>query len=205
MLTLYSMPSSGNSYKVRLLLAKLGIPYRHIAAEYGSGVTTSPAFLARNPNGRVPLLELPDGRLLSESNAILLWLAEGSRFLPDDRYALALVHQWMFWEQNTHEATVAVRAAVLGYAHRAHQRTPERLAELLEGGNRALGVMEVQLGKTPYLAGDRLSVADVCLYGYTHSAGERGGFDMARFPAIGAWLERVAADRPHVGLDDIPG
>jgi glutathione S-transferase len=204
MLTLYSMPSSGNSYKVRLLLAKLGLPYRHVPAEYGSGVTQSPEFLAKNPNGRVPLLELEDGRLISESNAILLWLAEGSRYLPADRYDLALVHQWMFWEQNTHEGTIAVRAAILTYPQRAHLRTPERLGDLLDAGHRALGVMEVQLGKTPFLAGDSLTVADICLYGYTHSAGAKGGFEMERFPAVNAWLGRVAADRPHVTLDQIP-
>jgi len=204
MLTLYSMPSSGNSYKVRLLLAKLGLPYRHVSAEYGSGVTQSPAFLAKNPNGRVPLLELEDGRLISESNAILLWLAEGSRYLPADRYRLALVHQWMFWEQNTHEGTIAVRAAIMTYPQRAHLRTPERLGDLLDAGHWALGVMEVQLGKTPFLAGDTLTVADICLYGYTHSAGAKGGFEMARFPAVNAWLGRVAADRPHVTLDQVP-
>ena len=204
MLTLYSMPSSGNSYKVRLLLAKLGIPYRHIDCEYGSGVTRTPEFLAKNPNGRAPLLELEDGRLLSESNAILLYLGEGTRFLPDDKFMRAKVHQWMFWEQNTHEATVAVRAAILTYPHRAQENRPEVIGPLLESGHRALGVMETQLEKTPFLVGDDLTAADICLYGYTHTAGRKGGFEMDRFPAINAWLERVAADAPHVRLEDIP-
>ena len=204
MLTLYSMPSSGNSYKVRLLLAKLGIPYRHIDCEYGSGVTRTPEFLAKNPNGRAPLLELEDGRLLSEAKAILLFLGEGTRFVPDDKFTRAKVHQWMFWEQNTHEATVAVRAAILTYPHRAQENRPEVTGPLLESGHRALGVMEVQLEKTPFLVGDDLTAADVCLYGYTHTAGKKGGFEMNRFPAINAWLERVAADAPHVRLEDIP-
>ncbi|MCC0030482.1 MAG: glutathione S-transferase family protein [Brucellaceae bacterium] len=204
MLTLYSMPSSGNSYKVRLLMAKLGIPYRHIDCEYGSGVTRTPEFLAKNPNGRAPLLELEDGRLLSESNAILLYLGEGTRFVPEDKFTRAKVHQWMFWEQNTHEATVAVRAAILTYPHRAQENRPEVTGPLLESGHRALGVMEVQLEKTPFLVGDALTAADICLYGYTHTAGKKGGFEMDRFPAINAWLERVAADAPHVRLEDIP-
>ncbi|MCB1426443.1 MAG: glutathione S-transferase family protein [Zhengella sp.] len=201
MLTLYSMPSSGNSYKVRLLLAKLGMPFRHVAAEYGSGVTTSARFRALNPHGRVPLVQFEDGRLLSESNAILLYLSEGTRFLPDDRFARAKVHQWMFWEQNSHEATIAVRAAILCYDHRAGERRPEILDPLLEAGHRNLAVMETQLEKTPFLVGGTISAADLALYAYTHSAGTRGGFDLARFPAIVAWLARVEADAPHVPLD----
>lgn len=200
MLTLYSMPSSGNSYKVRLLFAKLGIPFRHVAAEYGSGVTTSAEFRALNPHGRVPLVQFEDGRLLSESNAILLHFAEGTRFLPEDRFERSKVHQWMFWEQNSHEATIAVRAAILCYAHRAGERRPDVLEPLLEAGHRNLGVMESQLAKTPFLVGETISAADLCLYAYTHSAGTRGGFDMPRFPAIAGWLARVEADAAHVPL-----
>jgi glutathione S-transferase len=201
MLTLYSMPSSGNSYKVRLLLAKLGIAFKHVAAEYGSGVTTSEAFRTLNPNGKVPLVQFEDGRILSESNAILLYFGEGTRFVPQDKFARAKVHEWMFFEQNFHEGTVAVRAAVLTYAHRAAARTPENLANLLEGGHRAMGVMEAQLEKAPFLAGDIFTVADICLYAYTHSAGTKGGFEMERFPAINEWLKRCAADGGHVPLE----
>jgi glutathione S-transferase len=201
MLTLYSMPSSGNSYKVRLLLAKLGIAFKHVAAEYGSGVTTSEAFRTLNPNGKVPLVQFEDGRILSESNAILLYFGEGTRFVPQDKFARAKVHEWMFFEQNFHEGTVAVRAAVLTYAHRAAARTPENLANLLEGGHRAMGVMEAQLEKAPFLAGEIFTAADICLYAYTHSAGTKGGFEMERFPAINAWLERCVADGGHVPLE----
>ncbi|MAW89316.1 MAG: glutathione S-transferase [Phyllobacteriaceae bacterium] len=201
MITLYSMPSSGNSYKVRLLLAKLGIPFRHVPAEYGSGVTTGAAFRALNPHGRVPLVQFEDGRVLSESNAILLYFAEGTRFLPDDRFTRAKVHQWMFWEQNSHEATIAVRAAILCYDHRAGERRADVLDPLLDAGHRNLNVMDIQLRKTPFLAGDGITAADLCLYAYTHSAGTRGGFDLARFAAVSDWLKRVEADAPHVPLD----
>lgn len=204
MLTLYSMPSSGNSYKVRLLFAKLGRSYRHVNCEYGSGVTTSADFRAKNPHGKAPTVEFEDGRVLSESNAILLHFGEGTRFVPADAFERAKMFQWMFWEQNSHEATVAVRAAILNYPHRAADKTPENLAKLLDAGNHCLSVMEMQLQKTPFLAGDRLTLADICLYGYTHTAGSRGGYDMDRFPAINAWLARVASDEPHVRLEDIP-
>lgn len=205
MLTLYSMPSSGNSYKVRLLLALLGRAYEHKDAEYGSGVTDTPEFRALNPAGKVPLLVLEDGRLLAESNAILLYLARGTRFLPDDAYEQALCHQWMFFEQNSHETTVAVRAAIRNYPQRAHLRTPEALDPLLESGHRALSVMEAQLQKTPFLTGDAITVADIALYGYTHSAGTKGGFEMDRFPAVNAWLARIAAEPGHVPLSFVPG
>ncbi len=204
MLTLYSMPTSGNSYKARLLLAKLGTPYKHVACEQGSGITASDWFLAKNPNGKVPLLERDDGRLISESNAILLYLSEGTRLVPADPFDRAKVYQWMFWEQYSHEPVIAVRAAIFAYEKYAHRRTPEILGELLDQGHHVLAIMETQLQKTPYLAGDAMTVADICLYGYTHSAGERGKFEMERFPAVNAWLERVAADKPHVRLEDIP-
>lgn len=201
MITLYSMPSSGNSYKVRLLLHKLGIPFRHVAAEYGSGVTTSDAFRTLNPNGKVPLVVLEDGRTLAESDAILTYFGEGTRFVPQDKYARAKMFEWMFFEQNYHEGVIAVRAAILTYAHRAAQATPERLADLMESGNRVLGVMEAQLAKTPFIAGDAFTLADIALYAYTHSAGSKGGFEMAAFPKINAWLARCAADPGHVPIE----
>lgn len=204
MLTLWSMPSSGNSYKVRLLLAHLGLPFRHVPAEQGSGVTTSAEFRAINPAGKVPLLVLEDGRTLRESNAILLYLGDGTRFVPDDRYARALVHQWMFFEQYSHEPAIAVRAGILTYDDRAHLRSPEILDPLLDKGHAALELMERQLEATPFLAGDALSVADICLYAYTHSAGDKGGFEMERFPAVNRWIERVAAEPGHVPLEWLP-
>ncbi|MGL4490262.1 MAG: glutathione S-transferase family protein, partial [Rhizobiaceae bacterium] len=197
MLTLYSMPSSGNSYKVRLLLAKLGVPYKHVATESGS----SEAFRKMNPNGKVPLVQFEDGRTLAESNAILLHFAEGTRFVPEDKYARAKMYEWMFWEQYSHEPVIAVRGAIMSYEKYKHRRTPEILAEYLENGHRVLGIMETQLQKTPYMAGDAFSTADIALYGYTHSAGTKGGFEMERFPAINAWLARCAGDAGHVPLE----
>lgn len=202
MISVYGMNDSGNSYKPRLLLAKLGRPFRHV--EVVSGVSTKTAdFLAKNPNGRAPILELEDGRVVAESNAILLHLAEGTRLLPADAYQRALAYQWMFFEQYSHEPFIAVRRALLVYPHRAAEATPERLAATLAGGNKALGVMEEQLGKTPFFAGEAISVADIALYAYTHAAGD-GGFDLGSFPAVSAWLERVEADPGHVPITWLP-
>ncbi|MCV9908397.1 glutathione S-transferase family protein [Ochrobactrum sp. AN78] len=203
MLTIYSQPDSGNCYKPRLLLAKLGRPFKHVTVSSLDGSTRMPEYLAKNPNGKVPLLELEDGRFLAESNAILLHLAEGTPYLPKDAYERALVYQWLFFEQYSHEPYVAVRRALMVYPERAHDATPERLASTLVGGEKALGVMEEQLNKTPFLVGDSLTVADIALYAYTHEA-HRGGFNMARYPAVNAWLARVAADEGHVSLDWLP-
>ncbi|MCL7996833.1 glutathione S-transferase family protein [Brucella sp. 21LCYQ03] len=203
MLTIYSQPDSGNCYKPRLLLAKLGKPFKHIAVSALDGSTRTPEYLAKNPNGKVPLLELEDGRFIAESNAILLHLAEGTAYLPKDAYERALVYQWLFFEQYSHEPYVAVRRALMVYPERARDATPERLASTLVGGDKALSVMETQLKKTPFLAGDTLSIADIALYAYTHEA-HRGGFNMDQYPAVQAWLARVAADKGHVPMDWLP-
>ena len=154
MLTIYSQPDSGNCYKPRLLLAKIGKPFKHVTVSALDGSTRTPEYLAKNPNGKVPLLELEDGRFIAESNAILLHLAEGTAYLPKDAYERALVYQWLFFEQYSHEPYVAVRRALMVYPERASDATPERLASTLEGGDKALSVMETQLKKTPFLAGD---------------------------------------------------
>ncbi|WP_343312409.1 glutathione S-transferase family protein [Brucella sp. BE17] len=203
MLTLYSQADSGNCYKPRLLLAKLGRSFRHESVSALDGSTQTPDYLSRNPNGKVPLLELDDGRFLAESNAILLYLAEGTRFLPQDGYARALVYQWLFFEQYSHEPYIAVRRALIVYPERVRDATPERLAATLAGGEKALNVMEAQLKKTPFLAGEACSVADIALYAYTHEA-HRAGFDMDRYPALKAWLLRVEMDEGHVAMDWLP-
>ncbi|AWC23046.1 Disulfide-bond oxidoreductase YfcG [Aminobacter sp. MSH1] len=203
MTTIYGMTDSGNCYKPRLLMAKLGRPFTHVETSSRDGTTRSPGYLAKNANGKVPLLELDDGRFLAESNAILLHLAEGTRLLPANAYERALVYQWLFFEQYSHEPYVAVRRSLYVYPERAAQATPERLASLLESGNKALGVMEVQLAKTPFLAGNAMSVADIALYAYTHDAGT-GGFELANFPAVSAWLDRVRADPGHVPIGWLP-
>lgn len=203
MLTIYSQPDSGNCYKPRLLLAKLGIPFRHVTVSSLDGSTRTPEYLAKNPNGKVPLLELDDGRFIAESNAILLYLAENTSYLPKDAYERALVYQWLFFEQYSHEPFVAVRRALMVYPERAGEATPDRLASTLVGGEKALGVMETQLLTMPFLAGENLSIADIALYAYTHEA-HRAGFDMAKYPAIKAWLARVEADKGHVPMDWLP-
>ena len=142
MITVYGQDSSGNCYKPRLLLAKLGIPFRHVETKAGPTGTRTAAFIARNPNGKVPLMELEDGRLLAESDAMLLYLAEGTRFMPADRYERGLAYQWLFFEQYSHEPYVAVRRALLIYPDRAKDATPERLASTLVGGEKALRVMD---------------------------------------------------------------
>lgn len=194
---LYHMPDSGNSYKPRLLMAKVGIDCDLVEVSSRDGSTRSADFLARNPIGKVPLLELDDGRYLAESNAILLYLAEGSPFLPKDHYQRALVHQWLFFEQYSHEPNIAVRRALKIYEERHVLATPQRLQETLEGGNRALQVMETRLRQGPYLVGDEMSVADISLYAYTHDA-EVGGYDLSLFPSVRDWVERVSEDADHI-------
>ena len=203
MTILYGMADSGNCYKPRLLMAKLGIPFRNIEVSSHSGDTRKADYLAKNPNAMVPLLELDDGRRLAESNAILLYLAEGTRYLPQDRFERALCHQWLFFEQYSHEPYVAVRRALLTFPERAADATPERLASTLERGNKALGVMNRRLAETPFFAGSAYSVADIALYAYTHTA-EEGGFQIAAYPAVADWLKRVEADPGHVPMDWLP-
>ena len=203
-LTLYSMPSSGNSYKVRLLLALLDMPYKHVGMEYETPEIAQAHAENVFPLGKMPVLELADGTRLPESNAILCFLAEGTDWMPDDPVTKAQALGWMFWEQNQHEGVIAVRAALKMYASRAHLATPERMAELLERGHELLGQMESHLKNWDWLAGDKPSIADISLYAYTHTAGGFGGFDMSQFPAILAWLDRIAALPGYVGLDDIP-
>lgn len=199
--TLYSMQSSGNCYKPRLLMHQLGLPFRLVEIDPGKGETRTPGFLALNPNGRVPLLVLPDGRRLSESNGMLLYLAEGTKYLPADRYERALVNQWLFFEQYDHEPQIAVaRSWIAVYPEKRGKATPEQIAGWQDKGNKALAVMETRLSANDWLAGGACSVADIALYAYTHVAHE-GGFDLARYPGIRAWVARVAAEPGYVGLD----
>ncbi|RWR11516.1 glutathione S-transferase family protein [Paenirhodobacter populi] len=198
---LYSMPSSGNSYKVRLALALLGRSCETVDVEYQTEALDQAKATGALPFGKAPVLRLDDGRLLPESNAILFWLGEGTDFIPADPYERAQMLSWMFWEQNQHEGTVAVRAALLNYPHRRAQATPERLAELLDSGHANLAVMERRLADHDWLVGGAVSLADICLYGYTHTAGTRGGFEMDRFPGINRWIGRIAALPGYVGLD----
>ena len=200
MTILYGMIDSGNCYKPRLLMAKLGIAFTNIEVSSHTGETRKADYVAKNPNAMVPLLELDDGRRLAESNAILLYLAEGTCFLPADRYERALAYQWLFFEQYSHEPYIAVRKALLTFPERAGDATPERLAVTLERGNKALSVMNRQLQGSAFFAGAALSVADIALYAYTHTA-EQGGFQLDAYPAVAAWLKRVGADPGHVPME----
>ncbi len=204
-LTLYSMPSSGNSYKARLLLSLLGEKYTHIGMEYETPELAEAHSTGRLPMGKLPVLLLKDGTAIPESNAILCYLAEGTGWMHGDAVARAHVLGWMFWEQNQHEGVIAVRAALRTYKSRAHLATPERLAELLDAGHALLHHMDTRLDGRQWLVGETPTIADISLYAYTHSAGTKGGFEMERFPNIAAWLERIAALPGYVALDDIPG
>ena len=199
MLTLYQQHDSGNCYKVRLALTHLGIPFRTVAVSSFDGSTRRPEFLAKNPIGKMPTIELEDGRFLAESNAILLHFAEGTRLSPADSYDRAKAYEWLFFEQYVHEPAIAVRRALSVYPERRAEATPERMAALLEAGNRALAVLQRRLESADWLAGNAFSVADISLYAYTHMA-EDGGYDLAAFPGIGRWLGRVAALPGHLAI-----
>lgn len=197
---LYSMPSSGNSYKIRLLLSLLDLPCHIVDCEDATPEIAQARADGRLPFGKVPVLELDSGRLLPESNAILLYLAQGSGLIPADPFDHAQMMAWMFWEQNQHEGVIAVRAALRMYPSRAHLVTPERLAELLDRGNQLLGIMERRLSDHDWLVGRAMTAADICLYAYTHTADERGGYDLSRFPGIKAWCARISALPDYKGL-----
>jgi glutathione S-transferase len=194
----YGTSASGNCHKVRMVLDITGTPYAWREVDILQAGTRSPEFLRLNPNGKVPVVVLDDGTALAESNAILWYFGEGTRLLPEDRLGRAQMLQWMFFEQYDHEPTVAVARFLLSYSGDP-ERHAETIAEKQAGGYRALGAMEHWLGARPFLVGDRLTLADIALYGYTHVAHE-GGFDLGRFPAIRAWLDRVAAEPGHVPM-----
>ena len=197
---LYDFHESGNGYKVRLLLNQLGIPYQRIELDILKGETRTPDFLAKNPNGRIPLLELDDGTRLAESNAILFYLALGTNFLPEDRLKQAQVLQWMFFEQYSHEPYVAV-VRFWHFSGQAEAMAAEIPARM-ERGYQALGVMERHLGEADFFVGGRYSIADVALYAYTHVA-EEGRFELDRFPRIQAWLGRVAGQPGHIPITEL--
>jgi glutathione S-transferase len=195
---IYGDLQSGNCYKVKLLLALLGLPHEWVHVDTMKGETRTPQFLAMNPNGRIPLLELDDGTHLPESNAIMNYLAEGSRFIPAGRLERARMLQWMFFEQYSHEPFVAVARYIIRYLG----RPPERAADLqskMAPGYRALGVMEAHLARHDWFAGGACSIADIALYAYTHVAHE-GDFDLSAYPAVGAWLARVRAEPGYLPM-----
>ena len=203
MIRLYDFLPSGNGYKVRLLLHQLGIPYELVEMDITKGETRTPDFLAKNPNGRIPLIELDDARFLAESGAILFYLAQSTPFFPDERWQRAQVLQWMFFEQYSHEPYIAVARAWL-HVFGMDEERKRQLPQKQKLGYDALAVMERHLGERTFFVGERYSIADIALYAYTHVADE-GGFDLTGFPAVGAWLRRVRAQPGHVAITVRPG
>lgn len=190
-MTLYGDHQSGNCYKVELVCSLLQKQLDWIDVDILADETSSAEFRAKNPNGKIPLLALDDGRCLWESNAIINYLAQGSALLPADTFLLAKVQQWQFFEQYSHEPYIAVARFIAKYLGLPEQRRAEYEAKQA-GGHKALRVMETQLSTTPFLVGDQLSTADISLYAYTQVAHE-GGFDLDQYPALQAWLMRISA------------
>jgi glutathione S-transferase len=199
---LHQMPMSGNCYKARLAARQAGVPLSLRDYPIFGGETRKPEFLAKNPNGRVPLLEWEDGRFLPESGAIIWHLADGTRLVPDDNWSRAQALSWMFFEQYSHEPYVAVARFWLAYAP-TEQLEPKRhlVAEWHEKGNAALKIMDTHLATHDWFAGNRYSIADIALYGYTHCADE-GGFEISSYPSLARWLERVRGEPQHIPLSE---
>lgn len=188
-ITVFGYSPSGNCHKVRLLLEQLGREYEWIETDTYNGESRTPEFLARNPNGRVPLLELDDGRHLAESDAILYWLAEGTGYFTGDAWQRAQTLSWMFFEQYSHEPYIAVARSILGW-HTVDSPRRAELPKLHERGHQALAVMERHLSTSAWFSGVDYGIADIALFAYTDVAPD-GGFDLAPYPAIRNWLARV--------------
>jgi glutathione S-transferase len=200
MYTLYSMQRSGNSYKVRLALAALNIPYELREVDILKGESHTPEFLAMNPTGQVPLLEVEPGRYLAESNAILWYLAAGTPLAPEQRIQRAVALQWMFFEQHSLEPNIGAAWFWLALVKGGRELQQHALEDWMEEGHRALGVMDKHLRQNRFFVDGRLTIADLALYAYTHVA-EQCDFDLSAFPYVRAWLDRVAAEPGHVAMD----
>jgi glutathione S-transferase len=201
--TLYSMQRSGNSYKVRLALAHLGVPFRLVEVDILRGESHTPEFLAKNPSGQVPLLEVMPGRYLAESNAILWYLTGGTPLAPEDRIERAEALRWMFFEQHSLEPKLGAAYFWLKLVKGGRELQQHALDEWLEDGYRALAVMEKHLRHEPFFAAGRFTIADIALYAYTHLA-EEIDYDLASFPAVREWLARIAAQPGHVPMEWSP-
>ena len=198
-LKIFGDSRSGNCYKLRLLCAEMDIPYDWQEVDILAGDTRTADFLAMNSNGKIPLLALPDGRYLAESNAILCYLADGSDFFGNDAFSRAEILQWLFLEQYSHEPYIATSRFIIRYLG----NPPEKQVDLLQkkaGGNAALGVMEQQLAEHDFIAGNHFTIADIALFAYTHVADE-GGFDLAGFPAIQQWIGRIHSRPGYIPME----
>ena len=200
MITVYGYSVSGNCHKLRLLLEQLGHEYRWVEIDSSQGATRTPEYLAKNANGKVPMLELEDGRILVESNAILCYLAEGTQYLPADAWLRAQALSWMFFEQYSHEPYIAVARFICGWTPLDSPRRAD-LPRLRERGNQALAVMETHLQSAAWFTGADYGIADIALFAYTDVA-HQGGFDLAAFPHVSAWLARVRATPGFVPMPE---
>jgi glutathione S-transferase len=198
MYKIYGDVNSGNCYKVKLLTEQLGVEYQWISVDILKKETQSPEFLQKNPNGKIPLLETVDVQYLPESNAILYFLAEGSRYLPENCFERAQVLQWLFFEQYSHEPYIATARYIIRYLKRPLEMEAALQAKMAPG-NKALRVMEAHLRNHDYFGGDRYTIADIGLFAYTHVADE-GGFELSEFPAICGWIERVKSQPGYVEI-----
>ncbi|MGB3310238.1 MAG: glutathione S-transferase family protein [Nodosilinea sp.] len=199
MYRLYDYPPSGNGYKVRLLLSQLSIPFEYIELDILKGETRTPEFLAKNPSGHIPLLELEPGHYLAESNAILFYLAQGTAFWPEGKLAQTQVLSWLFFEQYSHEPNIATPRFWRCHVPKLNTYQKTALPYKQEQGYQALAVMEQHLADHQYFVEDQYTIADIALYAYTHVAHE-GGFDLDRFPHVQRWLSEVASQPNHVPI-----
>lgn len=198
---IYGDRLSGNCYKIQLVCSLLGITHQWLDVDILAGDTKKQSFLQLNPNGKIPCLVLDDGRCLSESNAIINFLAADSVLLPEDKYQQALVQQWQFFEQYSHEPFIAVARFINKYLGLPEQRKAEYLAKQ-EGGYKALDIMEQQLSQSDFLTGAAMTTADISLFAYTHVA-EEGGFELSKYKAINRWIKRVKAANGFVEMQQI--
>ena len=198
MFRLYDFLPSGNCYKIRLLLTKLCISFERVEINILKGESRTSEFTSKNLNGRVPVLEIEPGKFLAESNAILFYLSEGTKFFPNDSWERAKVLQWLFFEQYSHEPYIATSRFWISELGKA-QEYRDAINQKREPGYAALTVMETHLTHHKFFVGERYTIADIGLFAYTHVADE-GGFDLTRFPAIQAWLERVKAQPQHISI-----
>ena len=199
MYTLYSMQRSGNSYKVRLALAHLDVPYRLVEIDILKGESHTPDFLKKNPNGQVPLLEVAPGRYLAESNAILWYVAGGTPLAPDDRIERAQALQWMFFEQHSLEPNLGAAYFWLTLVKGGRDLQQHAFEDWMEEGHRALGVMEKHIAQNDFFVAERYTIADIALYAYTHVASE-AQLDLTPYANVRAWLARIASEAGHIPI-----
>jgi glutathione S-transferase len=199
MIKAYGNSASGNCWKVATVLTLTNLPFQWVEIDSNAGATRTPEYLALNPNGKVPIVQLDDGAVITESNAILTHFGEGTRLLPAPGLARTRVMEWLFFEQYSHEPYVAVARNWIAWRGEKALHAA-KLPDIWARGHKALAVMEQRLAQAPYLAGNQLSIADIALYAYTHRA-EEGEFDLTPYPGLRAWLARVAAEP---GLTSLP-